>query len=65
MFEPGLLDYLNYVEKEEALVRAGGDGDHGDHGDHVDHGDHSDHCGGQDCGGGGGRYPYQIQGNQQ
>ena len=26
MFEPALLDYLNYVEREEALARAGGDG---------------------------------------
>ena len=24
MFEPALLDYLNYVEREEALARAGG-----------------------------------------
>ena len=63
MFEPGLLDYLNYVERDEALVRAG---DPGDHGDHSDHGSEAGvDCGGQDCGAGGGRHPYQIQGNQQ
>ena len=49
MFEPALLDYLNYVEREEALARAGGEGQGGQ-------------GGGGEEGAGPGRHPYQLQG---